>query len=432
MKKNSDYTKPYINNEKLPSEKSSMEDVNNKFVARQAIFDHNKNTYAYELLYRNSFENFYSCSKAEQATSQIVYQQHIFGNIVDLCSQKKAFINFDEKSILAKLPSMLDKNSVVIELLETINVTPDIIKAVSKLYNQGYKLALDDYDFSPKWEQLLPYISIIKIDRESVSLERISTLKNSEFVLDKDIKILVEKIETHEQFEALSNIGIDYFQGYFFHEPEISSDHFIKPVKLNLLQLFAEVFQPCMDFTATAKIISQDVSLVNGVLKLVNLEAEQNRVEITSIKQAVTFLGSEKIKQFIAVIAMSNLSSDCTHELLIESLVRGKMMECVSTSGVFSKIKEFAFITGVMSHIGAILNCPPEQVIIDLPLAKEIKTALVNNEGLLYEALEIAKYFESPEAQYDISPIMTKYNISEDKLLDNYHDALKWCAATCP
>ncbi len=41
-----------------------------------------------------------------------------------------------------------------------------------------------------------------------------------------------------------------------------------------------------MDFDVIAKIISQDVSLMNGVLKLVNLEAEQNRVEVTSIKEA--------------------------------------------------------------------------------------------------------------------------------------------------
>jgi len=409
-----------------------MEDVINKFVARQAIFDRNKNTYAYELLYRNSLDNFYSCAKAEQATSQIIYQQHLFGDLENLCSQKKAFINFDEKSILAKLPSMLDKNTVVIELLETINITPAIINAVSILYDQGYTLALDDYDFSPEWELLFPYISIIKVDREDVSFENIVALKNSSFVLDKGIKIVVERIETHEQFEMLSEIGIDYFQGYFFHKPEITSGLFIKPIKLNLLQLFAEIFQPSMDFNVIAEVISRDVSLVKGVLKLVNVESEQNRVEITSIKQAVTFLGSEKVKQFIAIIAMSNLSSDCTNELLIESLVRGKMMEYISTSGELSRIKEFAFITGILSHIGAILNQPLEKIIIDLPLAKEIKIALLKNSGLLYEALEIAKFFESQEAQNNVSPLIAKYGVSEDKLISNYHEALKWCVDTCP
>ena len=408
-----------------------MEDVNNKFVARQAIFDHNKNTYAYELLYRDSFENFYSCSNEEQATSQIIYQQHIFGALDNLCSKKVAFINFDEKSILANLPLLFDKNSIVIELLAAINITPDIIEAVSVLYKKGYTLALDAYDFSAKWELLFPYISIIKLDRENIPFKQISTLTNSQFVLDSGIKIVVERIETYEQFEILSQIGVDYFQGYFFHKPEINSGHFIKPIKLNLLQLFAESVRPCMDFNLMAKIISQDVSLINGVLKLVNLETEQNRVAVTSIKQAVTFLGSKKIKQFIAIIAMSDLSSDCTNELLTESLVRGKMMEYIALSSAFSKIKDFAFITGILSHIGAIMNCPLEKIIYDLPLAEEIKTALLEKTGLLYEALEIAKYFESPYRQNDIFSIMTKYKVSEDILLNNYNDALKWYVTTC-
>ncbi|NQZ22563.1 MAG: HDOD domain-containing protein [Colwellia sp.] len=408
-----------------------MEDVNNKFVARQAIFDHNKNTYAYELLYRDSFDNFYNCSNEEQATSQIIYQQHIFGDLDNLCSKKVAFINFDEKSILANLPLLFDKNSIVVELLAAINITSDIIEAVSVLYKKGYTLALDAYDFSSKWELLFPYISIIKVDRENISFKKISTLTNSQFVLDSGIKIVVERIETYEQFEILSEIGVDYFQGYFFHKPEINSGHFIKPIKLNLLQLFAESVRPCMDFKLMAKIISQDVSLINGVLKLVNLETEQNRVAVTSIKQAVIFLGSKKIKQFIAIIAMSNISSDCTNELLTESLVRGKMMEYIALSAAFSKIKDFAFITGILSHIGAIMNCPTEKIISDLPLAEEIKTALIEKTGLLFEALEIAKYFESPYTQNDIFPIMTKYQVSEDILLDNYNDALKWYVTTC-
>jgi EAL and modified HD-GYP domain-containing signal transduction protein len=401
--------------------------MSNKFIARQAILDRDKNTFAYELLYRNSFDNFYSCSDEEQATSQIIFQNHIFGDLANICSQKKAFLNLDEKSILAKVPLLLDKKTVVVELLETINVTPEVIKAVSLLSNKGFILALDDYDLSDKWDPLLPFISIIKVDIEDISLDDIANLKNSQFVLNNDIKIVVERVETHEQFEALYEIGVDYFQGYFFHKPEINSGYFIEPIKLNLLLLFTEVCQPSIDFASIAKIISQDVSLINGTLRLVNLKAEQNRVEITSIKQAVTFLGIEKIKQFVAIIAMSKLSSDSTTELLTQSLMRGKMMEYIAAYPAFYAIKEFAFITGIMSHIDAILHCPLEQIIIDLPLSKEIKAALINNQGLLYEALELAKYFESIDDQQDIKVIMTKHDISEDRLINSYHETLSWC-----
>lgn len=406
------------------------DNINNKFIARQAILDRDMNTFAYELLYRKNLDNIFIGTPSEEATPQVIFQNHILGDLPHLCSQKKAFINFDEIAILQNFPLMLDKNTVVVELLETINVTPEVIEVVSSLYKKGYTLALDGYDFLFKWEELLPYISIIKIDRENTSIEQITKLIKAQFVIDRNIKIVVQKVETDEQFQELKQIGIDYFQGFFFHKPELKSGYCLEPVKFNLLQLYAEVCQPFIDFKAVSEIISHDVSLMNGTLRLVNLATEHDRVEITSIKQAVTFLGTEKVKHFIGIIAMSKLSSDCATELLKESLVRAKMMEYLSLSSAFLTIKDFAFITGIVSHLGAILKLPIEQVLMNLPLAKQIKTALVENTGLLYEVLEIAKYYESPNNKQGTSALMDKHGISEDNLIDYYHDSLKWCMAT--
>jgi len=407
-----------------------MQNTNNKFVARQAILDRDLNTFAYELLYRQSLENIFSASIPEQATSQVIFQNHILGDLTNLCLQKKAFINFDEVDILEKLPLMLDKNTIVVELLETINVTPEIVEVVSSLHKSGYTLALDDYDLSLKWEELLPYISIIKVDRENISFEQITQLTKAQYVIDLKIKIVVERVETEEQFHALKQIGIDYFQGYFFHKPEVKSGFFIEPIKFNLLKLFAEVCQPFIDFNKVSEIISHDVSLMNGILRLVNLSTESDRQEITSIKQAVTFLGTEKVKHFIGIVAMSNLSSDCANEVLKESLVRAKMMEYLSDSSTFSNIKDFAFVTGIVSHLDTILRSPLEKILINLPLAQKIKAALLDQKGLLYEALEIAKYYESPDKKQDTHTLMTKHGICEEILINHYHDSLKWCIST--
>lgn len=178
-----------------------MEIDNNKFVARQAILTKDEKTFAYELLYRNSLNNYYTGASPEQSTSQIIFQNHIMGNIQELCLNKRVFINFDEKSLLAKLPLFLDKKIVVIEILEDTKITQRIISEVSSLAKKGYQIALDDYDFSKNWEPLFPYVSFIKVDRENVSIEKISALINSSFVKEKKIKIIVERVETQEQFK---------------------------------------------------------------------------------------------------------------------------------------------------------------------------------------------------------------------------------------
>lgn len=403
-----------------------MGGVSDKYVARQAILDREQQTFAYELLYRSGLDNFYTGTSPEQSTSQIIYQNHIMGSIDELCLSKLAFINFDEKSLLSKLPLFLDKKIVVIEILEDVNITPEIIKEVGELYKKGYKIALDDYDFSPKWKPLFPYVSFIKVDREDISVKKISSLTASSYVKEHKVKILVERVENQQQFNELVDIGVDLFQGYFFHKPEIQSGAFIEPMKLNLLQLFSQTCRPHIDFDSISEIISHDVGLINGVLKLVNISSEANRVEITSVKQAVTFLGTDKIKQYVAIIAMTNLSCDSAGELLTESLIRAKMMELISLYKPFLDIQPYAFITGLLSNVDVILKCPMSKVIENLSLSPQIEQALLNNQGKLYEALQLATYFERLPNNITSVDEMSGHVIADENLIDDYQNALRW------
>lgn len=117
-----------------------MKTANNKFVARQAILDKSKQTFAYELLYRNSMKNCYTGASPEQSTSQIIFQNHILGDLKELCMGKFAFINFDERSLLAKLPQYLDKKQVVIEILEDVNITKILSMKYLNFIKKGIKL----------------------------------------------------------------------------------------------------------------------------------------------------------------------------------------------------------------------------------------------------------------------------------------------------
>jgi len=400
--------------------------LKNKFIARQAILDRNMDTYGYELLHRDSLDNIFKDLPPEKATSQVIYQNHVLGDISDICLGKIAFINFDKITILQDVALLFDKKDIVIELLESIDITAEVIFKVSELYKKGYQVALDDYDFSDRWNALFPFISIIKVDVEDISISQIESLKARLSSIVREIKIVTERVETLDQFQALKSIGVDYFQGYFFHKPEIKSGYSVSPLKLNLLQLFLEVYKPNLEFDAIAQIVSRDIVLVSGTLKLVNSAAESNKVEITSIKQAITYLGSDKVKQYVAIISMSTLSSDEPNELFLESIVRAKTMEYISNKGKFKQVKEVAFMTGVLSNLGSILNVPLDNLLEGLPVSSEVKLALNNQQGILFELLMLAKFYEKPEHEH-AKDILVKYNIEESFHFDCYKKALKWC-----
>jgi EAL and modified HD-GYP domain-containing signal transduction protein len=194
---------------------------------------------------------------------------------------------------------------------------------------------------------------------------------------------------------------------------------------VDLIQLFLEAYKPHLDFEQLTQIISRDVTLVSGILKLVNSAAECGNIEITSIKQAITYLGTNKIKQYVAIISMSTLSSDRPSELFIESLVRAKMMELIAEEAPFNHIKEKAFLTGILSNLDAILNLSMQEFVKDFTFSQDIKIALSKQQGALSELLEMAKYYEVSD-NGDTSCLVNSHNIPESTLLNCYYESLKW------
>jgi EAL and modified HD-GYP domain-containing signal transduction protein len=402
-----------------------MEITSDTFIARQAILDINLKTIGYELLFRDSLDNVFKESIPEKATSKIILQNHILGNLADVCCGKVAFINFDEFTLLQNSPLLFNPKDIVVEIIETINISDELVFNVSQLHKKGYTIALDDYDFSTKWTCLFPYISIIKVDIEQVSYQQIEDLKKRFLLTKSKIKIITERIETNEQFQKFKKIDIDYYQGYFFHKPEIKTGTCVSPLKVNLIQLFLEAYKPHLDFDQLTQIISRDVTLVSGILKLVNSAGECGNIEITSIKQAITYLGTNKIKQYVAIISMSTLSSESPPELFVESLIRAKMMELVAEKTPFNHVKEKAFLTGILSNLDAILNLPMQKFVMDFIFSQDIKAALSNQQGALFELLELAKHYEVSHNDDAVSFVNTN-KIPESTLLNCYYESLKW------
>jgi EAL and modified HD-GYP domain-containing signal transduction protein len=72
-----------------------------KFVARQAILDRDEKVFAYELLYRNSNENFFPSNVSDDAvTARLFLDSLLFYGIDNLSANKKLFINLSTSSIL--------------------------------------------------------------------------------------------------------------------------------------------------------------------------------------------------------------------------------------------------------------------------------------------------------------------------------------------
>src|SRR5438552_16588122 len=96
------------------------------FVARQPIFNRDLSVYGYELLFRSCLENSFDGTEATLASSHVISSGLFSTGAGKLLAGKKAFINFNGDLIAAGAPLLIPPHLMVIEVLETTEVTPEV------------------------------------------------------------------------------------------------------------------------------------------------------------------------------------------------------------------------------------------------------------------------------------------------------------------
>ena len=114
------------------------------FIGSQNIYDREGKIVACELLYRNSLLNKYDESVSSETASCTIINNIINLGLDIVTGGKIALINCDDKVLRNDIITILPRDKVVIELLETLRLTEGVIKEIKRLKDFGFKLALDD------------------------------------------------------------------------------------------------------------------------------------------------------------------------------------------------------------------------------------------------------------------------------------------------
>ncbi|GGW62448.1 EAL and HDOD domain-containing protein [Alishewanella tabrizica] len=393
------------------------------YAARQPILDRDKALYGYELLFRDGVDNAFPDIDGDEATSKMVEGSQFAFDLGDFLGDKPGFINFTLDTLLKKYPSMLPREQVVIEILETIQPGKRLLAECQQLKEEGYTLALDDYEHKNVWRHFYPYIDIIKIDFRSTNFEQIEEIKQA--IADfPHIKLLAEKVETNAEFQQALEQGFSYFQGYFFSRPEMMQTRALSPSQFTLAELLYETSKAEMDLVAIAEVFKRDVTLSYKLLRYSNSSIFKRRAEIETIKHALVVLGQAELKKFLSLLFTAQISTDKPAELMRLAMTRANFAESLAALGQNIALEK-AFLTGMMSLMDAILDEPIESVMEKLPLANEIKDALIHNTGLLATYLNLIKCYETANWK-EASGIIEALSLDPDKVPDAYHHAVQW------
>lgn len=393
------------------------------YVARQAIMDRDLKVHGYELFFRDGKKNCFPDIEPDEATSKIITSGHLTLGLEEITAGKVAYLNFYDDAILNRFPTSLDPDSVVIELVESAPVTEPLIEACKKIQQKGYKIALDDHDFDSKWDPLLPYTSIVKIDIKNASLDEIK--KQLPKFAKYGISLAAQKVENYEALESCKDIGFDYFQGFFFAQPEIVRNREIPAAKMSLLQLVSESAQAEMDYDKINNIIEREVALSYMLLRFINNPTFNKSQKITSLRHALNYMGNAEVKKFVALLALANLGDEKPSELLNLSLVRAKFCELLAKERKEDENPPKGFLVGLFSMLDSMLDQKMENLVAKLPLIEELKFALCGKRNSLNYYLELAKTFESANWS-KTRQIAQVLKVDQRTLHGMYNQAIVW------
>ncbi len=392
------------------------------FVARQPILSRNEDIIAYELLYRNSRNNSFSEIDGDAATIDLLVNCFVSIGNEKLAKGKKLYINFTRNLLLKRLPCLFPPEKIVIEILEDVEADDEVIAAIKEFKRLGYTIALDDFIINDFNKNFLPHADIIKVDFVQTSFVQRKILLN--LASHYNILLLAEKIETRDDFIKALNEGFDLYQGYFFSKPLIISDSEVPFYPNDYNNILNELNQPepCID--KITNMIEFDISLSYKILKMVNTFAYYTRIKVTSIQQAIVFLGLNELKKLITIITLKDHGRDTPtiKEIIQRSLIRAKLAELLAEPLLGYNKKSESFMVGLFSLLDTILQQPMKQVLMKLPLSEEVEKALLGNSSNFDLILQLISAMEKGDWQQltELSPL-TPLNLSS-----YYQEAVEW------
>jgi len=375
-------------------------------LARQPIIDRKGNTVAYELLFRKG--NSQQVVDDRAATAHVI--AHAFNELGldNVLGGKRAFINFDAILIMTDVIEFLPPDKVVIELLETVKITPAIVSRCKDLKQLGFSIALDDVEgIDPAHCPLMPVLDYVKIDVLKAPLDQLAPIV--EKMSRHKVKLIAEKVDSEEMAARCNELGFEFFQGFFYAKPALLNGKRTDPSKQIMLRLMHQLMTDA-DNGDIEKTFKQAPEMSYKLLRLVNSVGVSGSVKIQTLAQAIMVLGRRQLQRWLQLLLFAQYSrGDFPSPLLTLSSTRGRMMEALAQELSYDKgAREEAFMVGMFSLLDALLGAPLPELLDELALSDEIRQAILLQEGRLGVLLELIIAMEQDEGR-KVDEIIAKH-----------------------
>lgn len=397
----------------------------NIFVARQPIFDVHNRLFGYELLYRGDATlNAAVGASADQMASQVIIHSFVDIGLAQITGGTLGFLNCSQDTLTGGYVELLGPESLVVELLETVEPEPAVIAACERLHAGGYTLALDDFEYDPRFEPLLRLASIIKLDvldRTPEQIERVLAPLRT-----YGATLLAERVEDAAMHETCRALGFELFQGYHFSRPEILTRRDLSAVHATVLRLINLLRDESASDAQVEAAFRSDVALSYKLLRIVN-SAAVGGSGVESILHAIRLIGRTALSRWVALLLVASLGSagGPNRELALAAMWRAHFCEALARLAGRQAHAGAHFMVGVFSLLDVLTGSPMAEILGRVDLSTDVKNALLQRAGPHAAALTLVEAYDAGDWE-GVAAAARELDVPVAELPSLYLRSLTW------
>ncbi len=380
----------------------------------------------YEVLFQKDYDALYNSTDVAAADTIAGF---LMQNTERIFQDKLTFVTFTPSLLFRNMPKIFDKDKLIIQIEDHVMIHPLSPAIIKRYRTEGYIFAINDFQFSPKYFTMLDYVTYIKVDisnkhegRERVSLNNlINTMKGF------DKKCIATGVNTKEDYELAMEVGADYAEGSYVAEAMARKVKRMEFLEGNFFQLVVEVSKDEPDIEQIEKVISHDAALSYALLKIVNSAYFALRRRVSSIRQALVTMGISQLKQWVYLLSFNNdYESDESREAMLKlSFLRANYAMVLSDHiKDLPIIRSEVYMMGMFSTLQYMIDAPLEEILEEVPVAQEIKDALLKQEGICGSLYKLILSYENADWKA-VKSLSNELGIPSSLLAQTYMDCVE-------
>lgn len=345
--------------------------------------------------------------------------------IETLAKGTEVFVDVNNISIFADLEEQCHAPHERLVLLMDNSVKPEemYIKRLKELKGKGYKLAIRKLgvaDFEP-YREVLSLMDYVILNHKKFDITKAKIYFEKVY---PNVSLIACNVNDGEIMERLkADGGYKLYEGDFYRVPMTKGAKEVAPLKTNYIELLNMVNNSEFELTEAADVIGRDTALIIDLLKIVNRMSRNG--EIKSIRHAAAMLGQRELHKWINTAVAARLYADKPSEVTRLSLIRAKFAENLAPVFELAGRSQEAFLMGLFSVLDVILEKPMEEALEIVQVSKDVRKALLENDGMFAELRNFMKAYENADWQ-EIDRLSVIKGIDHEPVYKAFADALVW------